>query len=64
MTAARDGVAGAVRITAADAVAAEFARYNPQDAECCPTSRVRVLYRIDRMGDRAAIVATEARQIR
>jgi hypothetical protein len=64
MTAARDGVAGAVRITAADAVAAEFARYGPQDAECCPSSRVRVLYRIDRNGSRPAVVATEARQIR
>jgi len=44
----RDGVAGAVRVTAADALTAEFARYTTKDAECCPSSRVRVTYRIER----------------
>jgi hypothetical protein len=64
MTPARDGVVGAVRVAASDSLSAEFARYTPADAECCPSSRVRVSYRIDRAGVRTVVVATEARQIR
>jgi len=64
MTPSRDGVVGAVRITAADALTAEFARYTPADAECCPSSRVRVTYRIEQSGGRPTLVATDARQIR
>ena len=64
MTAARDGVVGAVRLTRADALTAEFARYTPKDTECCPSSRVRVSYRIERSGGRPLLAATEARQIR
>jgi hypothetical protein len=60
----RDGVAGAVRLTGSDALTAEFARYAPNDPECCPSSRLRVGYRIDRAAGRPALVATEARQIR
>ena len=44
----RDGVVGAVRVTGTDALTAEFARYTTRDTECCPSSRVRVTYRIDR----------------
>jgi hypothetical protein len=75
MTQNRDGVAGAVRIITpaepadgprrgSDAITAEFARYGPTDPECCPSSRVRVTYRIERTATRTTLVATEARQIR
>src|SRR5262245_27800411 len=64
MTTARDGVVGAVRLTSADALTAEFARYTPKDTECCPSSRVRVTYRIERSGGRALLVPTDTRQIR
>jgi hypothetical protein len=64
MTQNRDGAAGAVRITSADALTGEFARYTPTDTECCPSSRVRVTYRIDRAGVRPVLAATEARQVR
>jgi hypothetical protein len=64
MTAARDGVVGAVRMAATDTLTAEFARYAPADPECCPSSRVRVSYRIERSGGRPAIVPVEARPIR
>jgi hypothetical protein len=64
MTPARDGVVGAVRLTSADGLTAEFARYTPKDTECCPSSRVRVTYRIERSGGRPLLVATETRQIR
>ena len=45
-----DGAAGAVRITGPESITAEFARYTPSDSECCPSSRVRVTYRIEREG--------------
>ncbi|HEX5110516.1 MAG TPA: LppP/LprE family lipoprotein [Vicinamibacterales bacterium] len=64
MTTARDGAVGTVRFTGADALTAEFARYTPGDTECCPSSRVRVTYRIDRSGGRPVLVATETRPIR
>ena len=64
MTTARDGVVGAVRLAGADALTAEFARYTPEDSDCCPSSRVRLTYRIERSGGRPLLVATETRQIR
>lgn len=64
MTSRRDGVVGAVRITGADAVTAEFARYVSTDPDCCPSSHVRVTYRIDRTGTRPVLIAVEARQVR
>ena len=48
MTTARDGAVGAVRIVSDTALTAEFARYAASDSECCPSSRVKVTYRIDR----------------
>jgi hypothetical protein len=48
MTIARDGAIGAVRIVSATSLTAEFARYAANDPECCPSSRVRVTYRVDR----------------
>ena len=64
MTPGRDGAAGAVRIVSPEGMTAEFARYTPADAECCPSSRVRVTYRIERSAGRATLVASEARPVR
>jgi hypothetical protein len=64
MTASRDGVAGAVRITGADALTVEFARYLPSDSECCPSSRERVTYRIEKTGTGPTLVKTDTRQLR
>jgi hypothetical protein len=64
MAPTRDGVAGAVRITGTDALSVEFARYVAGDSECCPSSRVRVSYRIDRTGASPTLIATDARQVR
>jgi hypothetical protein len=64
MTQNRDGAAGAVRITSADALTTEFARYTATDSECCPSSRVRVTYRIDRAGARPVLVAVGAVKVR
>ena len=54
MHANRDGVAGAVRITGANAVTSEFSRYAPGDADCCPSGRIRVTYTLTR--DPAAVL--------
>jgi hypothetical protein len=64
MTPSRDGAAGAVRITGTTTLTVEFARYAPNDSACCPSSRVRVSYRIDRTRAGPTLVATEARQVR
>jgi hypothetical protein len=64
MTPSRDGAAGAVRITGADTLTVEFARYLPGDAECCPSSRDRVSYRIDKTSAGPTLVATGTRQLR
>ena len=64
MTPDRDGEVGAVRITSAVAMTAEFGRYLPGDPECCPSSRVRVTFRIERRGARPVVEPLEARQIR
>jgi hypothetical protein len=64
MTPSRDGAAGPVRITGADTIAVEFARYKPGDSECCPSSRERVSYRIEKTGAGATLVATGTRQVR
>lgn len=60
----RDGVVGAVRITGADAVTAEFARYVKSDTQCCPSSRVRVTYRIERAGSQPTLVPLDVRTLR
>jgi hypothetical protein len=64
MTPARDGVAGAVRITGAYTLTVEFARYRPGDSECCPSSRERVSYRIEKTGAGPTLVTTGTRQLR
>ena len=64
MTASRDRAAGAVRITGPDTITVEFARYVPGDPECCPSSRERVSYRIDKTGAGPTLVVTDTRQLR
>jgi hypothetical protein len=64
MTPSRDGAAGAVRVTGADTITVEFARYLPSDPECCPSSRDRVSYRIETKGAGPTLVATGTRQVR
>jgi hypothetical protein len=64
MAPSRDGAAGAVRITGADTLTVEFARFMPGDAECCPSSRMRVSYKIEKTGTGPTLVPTEARQVR
>ena len=64
MTPARDEAAGAVRVTGADTITVEFARYLPGDPECCPSSRERVSYRIETKGAGPTLVATGTRQVR
>jgi hypothetical protein len=51
-----DGMIGAVRLAADEAIVAEFARYTDRDALCCPSGRVTVRYRIDRTGSQAVVV--------
>ena len=60
----RDGVVGSVRVTGPDAVTAEFARYTTKDTECCPTSRVRVTYRLERAGPQPTLVPVDIRTLR
>ena len=64
MSLARDGAAGAVRLTGPDAITTEFARYTAADAECCPSSVVRVTYRINRSGAAPTLEAVESRRVR
>jgi LppP/LprE lipoprotein len=64
MTPSRDSVAGAVRITGADTLTVDFARFLPGDADCCPSSRERVTFRIEKKGAGATLVATDTRQLR
>jgi len=64
MTPSRNSVAGAVRITGADSLTVEFATFTASDAACCPSSRERVSYLIDKKGAGATLVATDTRQLR
>jgi len=64
MSTSRDGVAGSVRLMGPDALTTEFARYTATDSECCPSSVVRVSYRINRAGAAPVLEASEARRVR
>lgn len=64
MTARHDGAIGAVRIASPESATAEFARYTSTDTECCPSSHVKVTFRIDRAGPQPLVVPVEARQVR
>jgi hypothetical protein len=58
-----DGVAGAVRFVK-EGISAEFARYKPGDADCCPSARVAVTYRVDRSPAGPSIVPVNVRTTR
>jgi hypothetical protein len=64
MSTSRDGAAGSVRLTGPDAMTTEFARYTAADSECCPSSVVRVSYRLNRAGAATVLEAVEARRVR
>lgn len=64
MVSRSDGAAGAVRIADRDTITVEFARYGPASSECCPSSVVRVTYRIERSGGGATIAAVDVRPVR
>ena len=58
-----DASSGAVRIIGPENISAEFVRYTEKDALCCPSSRVTVRFRINRLS--APVVApTELRTTR
>jgi hypothetical protein len=57
-------VAGGIRLSADDAIAAEFARYTDKDALCCPSARVRFRYTIDRSGTTPVVFPVSEHPIR
>jgi LppP/LprE lipoprotein len=63
MTSRLDGSSGAVRLPVPQ-LTAEFARYSPQDPLCCPSSRVTVRYRIDRLPAGPVVVPVDVRTTR
>jgi LppP/LprE lipoprotein len=58
MTSRFDGSSGVVRMQP-PAITAEFARYTSTDPLCCPSSHVRVNYRIDRGTAGPVVVPTD-----
>jgi hypothetical protein len=58
MTSRLDSSSGVVRMQPS-AITAEFARYTSADPMCCPSSHVRVSYRIERTPGRSVVVATD-----
>jgi hypothetical protein len=60
MTSRLDSSAGAVRLPL-PAITADFARYTSTDALCCPSSHVRVSYRIDRTAAGPVVAPAEIR---
>lgn len=63
MTPRTDGSAGPVRFVN-EGISAEFARYKPGDADCCPSARVAVQYRIDRTPAGPSVVPVNVRTTR
>ncbi len=64
MAAGKDGVVGMVRVLPDQTITAEFARYAAGDSECCPTGRVRVIYRLDRTGARPRVGPVDRKVLR
>lgn len=58
MTSRLDSSSGVVRLQPS-AIAVEFARYTSSDPLCCPSSHVRVIYRIDRSPSGPVVVPTQ-----
>jgi LppP/LprE lipoprotein len=63
MSSRLDGSAGAVRLSP-PLISAEFARYAGDDPPCCPSSRVTVRYRVDRLPAGPVVVPIEVRTTR
>ena len=49
-------IGGGIRLAEDETIAAEFARYTGVDPLCCPSGRVTVRYRIDRMASPPVVV--------
>ena len=60
----RDGLAGPIRLVAADAITVDFARYRKTDPECCPSAHVSVRFRIDRGGPSPLVLPVSLQQTR
>jgi LppP/LprE lipoprotein len=58
-----DAAAGVVRF-GGDGITAEFARYQPSDSTCCPSSRVSVRYRVERPADGPVVVPLDVKTTR
>jgi hypothetical protein len=63
MTSRTDSSASIVR-SAPPLVSAEFARYKPSDALCCPSARQAVRYRLERSGAEPLLVPVQVRTTR
>ncbi len=63
MTSRLDSSSGAVRLLL-PTITAEFARYGSTDPLCCPSSHVRVTYRIDRTPEGPLVAPAEIRSTR
>jgi hypothetical protein len=57
MTSRLDGSSGMVELMS-DSIDAEYSRYTETDPLCCPSSRVRVRYRIERSPDPVVVPTT------
>jgi LppP/LprE lipoprotein len=64
MNSREDLSSGTVRILGADSISSEFSRYLDKDALCCPSSRVTVRYRVDRVGTSPVVAPTDVRVTR
>ena len=63
MVSRSDGTSGAVRMPLPQ-LTAEFSRYAPSDPLCCPSSRVTVRYRVDRLPEGPVVVPVDVRTTR
>jgi LppP/LprE lipoprotein len=63
MVSRTDGSSGAVRMPLPE-LTAEFSRFAPTDPLCCPSSRVRVRYRVDRSGAGPVVIPVDVRTTR
>lgn len=59
-----DGSIGALRLAGDGRIAAEFSRYTEKDPMCCPSSRVRVEYRLEKNAAGAVVVPVTMRPVR
>lgn len=64
MATEHDGVAGPLRILPGDIITADFSRYRPEDAGCCPSAHFVVRFKVDRSGSAPTVVPVEVRKTR